>query len=309
MGLNHRRIMCASVVDGLGVEILNLSESFGTGKSACQKIFEEQIARISDDDSRSSHGVHNFRACNSHKIKSTMMRSEESSITEEEEEEEQQHHHVVASKAGESIHCNSCPNETSQPLTVFAKHSIIPGKEKEFEAWVKEMIVVQKHSPGYLSSELIRPAVSEQEYISIFRYDSYRNLQKWMACKERDEMIEKTSAFSSKPLIISFHSLEYLFVSEQGRIPPARWKSAIITFLVIFAQLQFLPTLVGYIPNLPVKLAEAITTAIIVILATYVLLPITTRLFAFWLFPDEDYWSQFNCLKRGIREKDIESGD
>jgi antibiotic biosynthesis monooxygenase (ABM) superfamily enzyme len=239
-----------------------------------------------------------------------MMRSEGSDNPKEEEEEEQQQQQdvVVASKR-ELIHCNSCPNETGQPLTVFAKHSIIPGKEKEFEAWVKKMTVIQKHAPGYLSSELIRPAVDEQEYVSIFRYDSYRNLQKWMASKERDEMIEKACAFSSKPLAISFHSLEYWFVSEQGRTPPARWKMTIITFLVIFSQLQFLPEMVGLIPNLPMKLGEALTTAIVVILTTYVWFPILTRLFAFWLFPDEDYWAQFKSLKQSILKKDIESGE
>jgi antibiotic biosynthesis monooxygenase (ABM) superfamily enzyme len=237
------------------------------------------------------------------------MRSEGNGTSKEQQQQQQQQQHVDASKRGESIDCDSCPNETGQPLTVFAKHTIIPGKEKEFEAWVKDMTVIQKRALGYLSSELIRPAVDQQEYVSIFRYDSYRNLQNWMVSIERLEMIEKACAFSIKPLAISFHSLEYWFVSEQGRVPPARWKMTLITFLVIFSQLQFLPQLVGFIPDLPMKLAEAITTALVVILTTYVWFPILTRLFAFWLFPEEDYWSQFNCMKQSILEKDVESGE
>ena len=195
--------------------------------------------------------------------------------------------------------CKTCPKECTRPLTVFARHNIIPGREKDFEQWVKEMASLQHGLPGYLSSELIRPTGNSQEYVSIFRYDNYAHLEEWMNTSKRAEMVERANAFSTKPIQLSYHSLEYWFVSEpsqKAQLPPPRWKMMIVTFLTIWAQLQFVPDLVGLWKELPFKVAEALTTLIIVILTTYLWFPILTRVLAFWLFPDQDYLEQLYAL-------------
>ena len=235
----------------------------------------------------------------------------------------------VSNSQALSVHCETCPEDTTNALTVLAKHTIIPGKESEFEAWIKEMASLQQNVEGYLSSELIRPCAEiKNEYVSIFRYDSYEHLQSWMQSTERQQMIDKAKEFSLEPLTISYHSLEYLFVNDDPsstnrKLPPPKWKMTVATFFVIWSQLQFVPNLVNFLPNAGFILRQAIGTAIICILTSYVMLPIVTRLLAFWLYPQEDYWENFRslsrfCVKCGsekleqnadLKEKDIELGE
>jgi antibiotic biosynthesis monooxygenase (ABM) superfamily enzyme len=107
----------------------------------------------------------------------------------------------------------NCPNDCQQPLTVFAKLTIQPGNERDFEQWYKDITKIQNdHWPGYMSSELLKPMAHSNDYISIFRYDNYAHLEAWMMSTQRHEMLQRAKAFSKEPPLLSFHSLEYWFV-------------------------------------------------------------------------------------------------
>jgi antibiotic biosynthesis monooxygenase (ABM) superfamily enzyme len=179
---------------------------------------------------------------------------------------------------------------------VFARQKLKRGKEHLFESWLKDMAALQREKfPGYMGSEVIRPACCEtNEYVSIFRYDQYENLQRWMDSEERAQMLERTCVFGEEPIVTTYHSLEYWFVGSKGepstslaKKPPSREKMALVTFLVIWANVHFLVPLVGKIPKLPPLALEALSTAIIVILTTYLWMPIVTKYILYWwLFPD-----------------------
>jgi antibiotic biosynthesis monooxygenase (ABM) superfamily enzyme len=154
----------------------------------------------------------------------------------------------------------------------------------------------------------------DRDYISIFRYDTYEHLKNWMQSELRAEFIERAKEFSETPVLVTYHSLEHWFVrnadkdmddfsvasSDNNKAkggPPAKYKMVVVVFLVIWFQLHFvLPNTVGKIDALSPLAQESLGTLIITTLTTYVFMPISTRILAFWLFPGCDYLSTLKEL-------------
>ena len=184
------------------------------------------------------------------------------------------------------------------PLTVFAQHKVLKGKEQAFEEWYKKISKATQQFEGYLGSEVIRPmdSSSKNEYVSIFRYDNYEHLQIWMQSPERMALLAATTEFEEGPVVLAFHSLEYSYNSIRGASnaekqqqppqPPNIHKMALLTFLTIWLQVHYLPPYIARIPNLPPLAGEALIVFIIVALTTYVIFPVLTNyLLHWWLFP------------------------
>ena len=207
------------------------------------------------------------------------------------------------------------------PLTVFARHKIHPGKEQDFEDWLQEITRLQLDYPGFLGLEVIRPAscCEPNEHVSIFRYDTYEHLQHWMDSDDRTRMLEKSKDFEEEPIQISYHSLEYWFVSEDDNnnyrngkkdsstaVAPPKWKMVIVTFLVIWLQSRYVASQYNRIPNIPAWFALGIGVLTVVILTTYIVMPIVTKYILFWfLFPSK---IQLPWNRQGQRQEEREAG-
>lgn len=185
-----------------------------------------------------------------------------------------------------------CPNECNRPLTVMAKHIIRSDAVGKFEEWFQETKELQLQFKGYLSSELIRPVeFRNNEFVSIFRYDSYLHLKAFMDSKERADLIEKRKAFAEDETIdFSYHSLEHFFVSDAGTKPPAMYKMWIVLYGSILSQLQWVPQMIERrFPTVSKTGQVALTTLIVVTAVQFLIVPMLTRLLAFWLFPGCNY--------------------
>ncbi|CAJ1947343.1 unnamed protein product [Cylindrotheca closterium] len=179
----------------------------------------------------------------------------------------------------------------AQNLTIFAKHKVVRGKESQFQQWAREINDVQSRFEGYQGAETIRPTTCKSnEYVNIFRFDNYEHLQLWMDSKERQQLLERTNEFDEAPIETSYHSLEYWFVQDQkgkepASGPPSDEKMVVVTFLLIWVQVHFLGPAFGGL-DIPFLLAEALTVLAVVVLTTYILMPVTTKyLLNWWLFP------------------------
>jgi antibiotic biosynthesis monooxygenase (ABM) superfamily enzyme len=222
-----------------------------------------------------------------------------------------------------------CPNDASHPITVLAKHRVREGAETDFEAWFKEITTFQSHNyTGYLGSEVIRPMNCEfkNEYISIFRYDTYENLSRWMHSKDREVRMEIVHKYLETPLLVTYHSLEHWFVhpadadddgpsviskQQKRQGPPPNYKMVVVVFLVIWFQIHFiLPVTIGKIGGLSPLGGEGIGTLLVVTLTTYVFMPVATRLLSFWLFPEKSYVATLKeLIPRPLLQAFDRSGD
>jgi uncharacterized protein len=207
-----------------------------------------------------------------------------------------------------------CPPDSQQPLTVFVRHQVLRNKQAEFEHWCHEINALAQTYDGFISTEVIKPVCNDDddeynthrcnpsndsdEYISILRYKNYTLLKKWMDSEDRKMMLQRTSEFAKEKPLHSYHSLEHWFPSsgtsdtsttKKGG-PPPRWKMCIFVTLIIYSQSLWIKKVTNVvIPNMNQYWAGLLNTLLLVVLVTYILFPICTRLFAFWLFPQEKY--------------------
>lgn len=177
--------------------------------------------------------------------------------------------------------------DTTSPLTVLARHDVRPGREEVFERWMSGITEACSDYEGYLGSELIRPVGrSGNEYVSIFRFDTYEHLETWIDSDERQRWLDRIPEFSDASPEVRYHqSLEFWFSPERNRgVAPTKYKMALVTFAVIWPMVHFIPRAVAEHSGLPRLAAEVVSVATIVLLMTYAVMPTVTRLLRPFLF-------------------------
>ena len=193
-------------------------------------------------------------------------------------------------------------NKYSKPVTVIVKRIAKKDRIKEFEEWLSGISKEVSKQEGSMGIDIIRPthntnsSKSKLEYIVIFRFNNYDNLAKWEKSLIRNEWLQKgRKLVEADPDVQKMTGLEFWFTpyfkDESSPIiplkPPQRYKMVIVTIPVIsillltsVAQIHFLTEMLS-IP-FPVRLVIAIT--ITVLLMTYVIMPLLTKLLRHWLF-------------------------
>lgn len=176
------------------------------------------------------------------------------------------------------------------PVTGVATRRIEPGREEEFEAWTSGILSAVKEFPGYLGSDILRPAGAEDdEYSIIYRFDRASNLERWEQSEERRRWLDKAEPLVREQKVGRLTGLETWFTlpSKAGEPPPPRYKMAVVTWIAVFplATVTFM-ILQPILGGAPAVLRTLVFTLIMVSAMTYVVMPRMTRLFSFWLYPD-----------------------
>ena len=179
------------------------------------------------------------------------------------------------------------------PVTAVASRRVKPGREREFEEWIRGIFAAANEFPGYLGSDVFRPGESgDDEYRIVFRFDHESNLHAWESSEERRRWLDKSRPLLKEEEKVSvLTGLETWFTLPSGHAasPPPRYKMAAVTWLAVFPVVTIIFSLFGQWLNLlPVLLRTLIFTAVMVTLMTYVVMPRMTRLFSFWLYPDRE---------------------
>ncbi len=189
-------------------------------------------------------------------------------------------------------------NNYSNPVTVIVKRIAKKDKIKEFEEWLSGISKEVSKQEGSMGIDIIRPTdKSKPEYVVIFRFNNYNNLTKWEKSSIREEWIQKgRKLVEADPDVRKMTGLEFWFTpyfkdkSSSSIIPispPPRYKMAIVTIPVISILLL---TLVPQIHTLtemlliPFQIRLVIGITITVLLMTYLIMPLLTKLLRPWLF-------------------------
>ncbi len=179
---------------------------------------------------------------------------------------------------------------SSGSVTVCIRWKIKRGKEREFDDWLAGVGRAASQFPGHQGLTVLRPAsAGSQEYVYIFRFDTYPHLQCWEESPERQAWVararELTEGESRKQVVTG---LEYWFALPElpAGSPPPRAKMAFVTLLAIYPLSLALPALLApALTPVPALLRSLVVSVLLILLMTYVVMPRMTRLFARWLYP------------------------
>ena len=193
---------------------------------------------------------------------------------------------------------NHTDNKNSSPVTVIVKRIAKKDKIKEFEEWLSGISKEVSRQEGSMGIDIIRPTynISKLEYVIIFRFNNYDNLIQWENSPIRNEWLQKgRELVESDPDIQKLTGLEFWFTpyfkdkssSLVPLSPPPRYKMVIVTVPVIsILLLTLVPQIHAFTEMLsipfPIRLVFGIT--ITVLLMTYLIMPLLTKLLRPWLF-------------------------
>jgi uncharacterized protein len=178
----------------------------------------------------------------------------------------------------------------AEPVTVVVRRRVRPGKQAGYEAWLDRLIQQAAVLPGYLGTNIHRPAASgSREYTSVFRFDSVEHLQAFEDSElRRRALAEVIDLVEGDAVWEKLTGLELWFTPPPGTVvpQPSRARMAVVMIAVVYGLVLSIGTLVGLILSsaaMPVRLLVTIT--IEVFLMTYVVMPRLTRWLAWWIYP------------------------
>lgn len=189
-------------------------------------------------------------------------------------------------------------NEVSaQSVTSVIRHTVRPGVEVEYEAWLKNLASIGHHFPGHQGANIIRPPKGSHTYTIILRFDTVEHLQGWLNSDVRRRLGDEAKPLLARRVEVDIQTgLDFWFT------PPASYTSLTATpkqakpykqFLVVLSAIYPLTLLVHWILT---PLAEVVPffgqdyirglldAIIIVAFLTFLIMPHYTRLLARWLY-------------------------
>jgi len=182
---------------------------------------------------------------------------------------------------------NAPHNEVSgsEPLTVVATWKVKPGKEAAFEELQRAFTNESAKFPGYLGVSVMRNPTPSGEYVVIYKFDCQDHLDAWQESSVRQELLRKAESLRADVVRYQIgNGLEFWFTSPTSSAHPPRWKMAIITALGVWPVSILVPSVLNpFIAGVPKLLQPLLIAVGIVILLTWVIMPLLAKIFRAWL--------------------------
>ncbi len=181
---------------------------------------------------------------------------------------------------------------TTGPVTVVITHKAKRGCEEQFKVWLKGINKAASQYEGYMGVQIIEPhSTSDREYVVIVRFDSYEHLKIWNDSNVRNQyLIDLRSLTEDESKYAHQSGLDYWFSLPEipGKMPPPKHKMAFVIWLALTPLILLIPPITEPLLSelaLPNPLPALITCAMMVVLMTYAVMPLMSRMFKQWLFP------------------------
>jgi antibiotic biosynthesis monooxygenase (ABM) superfamily enzyme len=170
---------------------------------------------------------------------------------------------------------------------------VLPGKEAAYRQWYARIAKAQAAAPGFAGAFVHPPQAEEDAWTTVLRFDTPEHLNGWLTSPVRLALLEESEHLSDRlvfqPFDTSFPGWT-AFDPKTGK-PPSRWRTACLVVLVL---LPVVLLEVKYLDPLIIHWHRTLWTLVNicggVTLTTYPLMPLATRVFRGWLFPEEGPW-------------------
>lgn len=175
------------------------------------------------------------------------------------------------------------------------------GSEQEYQKRRAALNAAAASFPGFISIDVFEPGPGERVWTTVLTFDSVDSLQAWRASAERRslvEQIQQVAADQERVMPTGFG--QWFSVNATATAQAPAWKQAMTVMAVLYAMVSVLNITLGnlvgqgfsfqgdqLVPGLglPFPVVVFIGNAAGTILLTWVLMPIVTRLLAWWLDP------------------------
>jgi antibiotic biosynthesis monooxygenase (ABM) superfamily enzyme len=170
------------------------------------------------------------------------------------------------------------------PIHIAITRRVRPGCEAEFQAALREFFHESfVHSAVLGATLIVPPPGSDSREFGILRtFGDERERDAFYASPLFQSWEARARQLTEgEPHYRTLHGLEAWFRSPDA---PPRWKMALVTFLGVYPLTSSLPVLIGpRLAPLHPLLINIVVTGLIVLLLSWVVMPLLTRIFGRWL--------------------------
>ena len=172
----------------------------------------------------------------------------------------------------------------SGQVTVVVTWHVRRGYEQEFDTWFRDVSAAALKFPGHLGLNVVHHDARESEYVIVFRFDTDEHLKAWMNSDVRRDFLKRAEQFrEEQPTYHVERGLEYWFETNDSKAP-SRWKMALVTVLGVWPVSMLVPRLLNPVIGGHSPALQALFVAMgIVILLTWVVMPVLVRILRPWL--------------------------
>jgi uncharacterized protein len=180
-------------------------------------------------------------------------------------------------------------DRTEPPAAMVFTHRVAAAKADEYMAWRRKVIAAQALYPGYLATESFEPHGQSGEWVDVVRFDSVGHLNAWMESRERRELHEQLDSIVESVHEHPITGLEGWFSVNRGpgmtALPPPPWKQAFAVLIALYPTVMALSYLNPLMSSLSLPVQMLIGNILSVALLTWLVMPLVSGLFEFWLCP------------------------
>ena len=76
-----------------------------------------------------------------------------------------------------------------QSVTFIVQHKVKPGKQEQYEEWLKKIMSHASRYPGHQGANVIRPSGGSLDYAILVRWANIESAKAWSDSDERKDLI------------------------------------------------------------------------------------------------------------------------
>jgi antibiotic biosynthesis monooxygenase (ABM) superfamily enzyme len=175
-----------------------------------------------------------------------------------------------------------------EPIVAVIMRNANADSFRKVESWAGKIDQLARKFEGFLGASIIpRSNDSHYEYGILVRYAGYEQLWNFIDSLECEKNLQDSSLLMVGEIPLQeFHRFEPNPVVHNFAMPiiqPAKYKVAILTFIMLYPMLLGVSTLIAMIfKGFPRTLLLFFTLLIMVPIMTYVIMPWVTKLVRLW---------------------------
>lgn len=185
---------------------------------------------------------------------------------------------------------SSSTQHSSHHVTAVISQQVRRGRERGYEAWMREIVSAAREFEGYLGISVLKPQPgTASNYVIVLQFDTSDHLQAWFTSDIRRHWLNQVRPLikDNSEHIQVLTGLESWFQlpSQLGPAAPKRYKQAVLVWVgVMLVSFLVTPWVRLAIAPLPAFIQTPINGAVTVTLLVYVIMPRLTHWFRDWLF-------------------------